>query len=107
MEHWLTCIVLPEANVSSVSLTSCCLVATVGCLKKQVKMLEMQEVLGAEAPTIGLPAVQTQQPCALSRLAKLKICPEQDLTFDEVHDAVQQAMRQEASGANVHPLMGT
>lgn len=31
------------------------------------------------------------------RLAKLQICPEQDLTLEQVHHAVQQAMRQEAS----------
>ena len=32
------------------------------------------------------------------RLAKLQISPEQDLTFEEVHQAVEQAMRQEAEG---------
>ena len=33
---------------------------------------------------------------ANSRLAKLQICPDQDLTLEQVHHGVQQAMRQEA-----------
>ena len=34
---------------------------------------------------------------SLLQLAKLQICPEQDLTLEQVHHVVQQAMRQEAS----------
>jgi len=59
----------------------------------QSHRLDFQEFSAALAMVSG----EREQRLFDKLLAKLQICPEQDLTLEQVHHAVQQAMRQEAS----------